>query len=210
LSLGNASAGQKAGLAVVGFLILIAVANGGDSEADDTARPRSGSGELTELASPAIERGPRLTYSRRRTPIDNEYKAPERREPEYREPQSSPSNPPPSEDTPRLTYVPKNDAPITPSVESSPPATTVQQTSEAVPAAPTTPGRTASGGAPVGELARTGAAAGITAVAGVGLVYMGSSLRDRIKRARRRPWGRKVPAPGEAHPASLVLQERPK
>lgn len=194
LNLAGASTGQKAALGVVAFLVIIAVANGGDSEADDTARPRSDSVE--ELASPPDDRAPRLTYARRPSSEDRDF-----RPPPARNMPDSPEDvsPPPShdQDVPRLTYLPDENGPPTPSAEPSPPPTTVQQTTEANPAAPAAPGRTASGGAPVGQLARTGAAASLTAIAGVGLIYTGTSLRDRIRRARRRPYGRTVPTPEE-------------
>lgn len=197
LNLAGASTGQKAALGVVAFLVVIAVANGGDSEADDTARP--GSDSLEELASPATDRAPRLTYARRPSSEDRDFRPPlSRRFPENEAPPSSEDQAPPSEDqdVPRLTYVPtENVPPVTPSAEPSPPPTTVQETTEARPATPATPGRTASGGAPDGQLARTGAAASLTAIAGVGLIYTGTSLRDRIRRARRRPYGRTVPRP---------------
>ena len=196
LNLAGASTGQKAALGVVAFLVVIAVANGGDSEADDRARPRSDSVE--ELASPPDDRGPRLTYARRPSSEDRDFRPP----PSRSVPDSSEDEtPPPSEDhdVPRLTYLPDDTPPAaTPSAEPSPPPTTVQQTTEANPGAPASPGRTATGGAPVGQLARTGAAASLTAIAGVGLIYTGTSLRDRIRRARRRPYGRTVPKPGEA------------
>ncbi len=198
LNLAGASTGQKAALGVVAFLVIIAVANGGDSEADDTARPRSDS--LEELASPATDNAPRLTYARRPSSEDRDFRPPPFRNAPEEAPPSSEDQAPPSgdRDVPRLTYLPdENLPPVTPSAEPSPPPTTVQETTEARPAAPANPGRTASGGAPVGQLARTGAAASLTAIAGVGLIYTGTSLRDRIRRARRRPYGRTVPRPGE-------------
>ena len=198
LNLAGASTGQKALLGVVVALVLIAMANGGGQEADARAQ----SDGLEELASPVEDRSPRLTYSRRRT-SDEDFRPPARRSlPEPREVQDVP---PPTidEDGPRLTYLPKdNEVTVTPSVGPSPPPTTVQETTEARPAGPATPGRTASGGAPGGELARTGAAAGLTALAGVGLIYTGTSLRDRIRRAKRRPYGRTVPRPGESRPSA--------
>lgn len=192
LNLAGASTGQKAALGVVAFLVIIAVANGGDSEADDRARPRSDS--LEELASPATDHAPRLTYARRPSSEDRDFRPPPSRSvPEVEAPPS-----PENQDVPRLTYRPDENVPrVTPSAEPSPPPTAVQETTEARPATPATPGRTSSGGAPVGELARTGAAATLTAIAGVGLIYTGSSLRDRIRRARRRPYGRTVPRPPE-------------
>lgn len=214
-SLGNASTGQKLGAGALALVALLVMANG-DGEADATAK---GLDTPDELASPIHDRGPRLTYARRPSADNDDFRAPPRRKVrEFPEPNDAPRS---DEDAPRLTYLPKDDSfdvpPVTPSFdEPVTPATTVQETTEATPAAPASPGRTASGagGAPGSELARTGAAATLTAMAGVGLVYTGTSLRDRIRRARTRPYGRTVPAPGEGRPCayeeSLKLQKRPK
>lgn len=217
LNLAGASTGQKVLLGVVVLLVLVAVANGGDSEADETARPRTG---VSELAGPIEDRGPRLTYSRRSGDFEPAARrtvpdAPDSHDDDH---DQSFEPPPPSGELPRLTYQPNDDSapfpPAGPTADSAPPRT-VQQTSES-PAqmAPAAPAAAPGGGAPGNQLARTGAAAGLTAIAGIGLIYTGTSIRDRIRRARLRPYGRTVPRPGEGRPAahaeSLVLKERPK